>query len=398
MFPEKIAKKLWLSLIILMAVMTVACSDSDDNTEPTTTPTETIDEQIAKMSLRQKVGQMFFVRPEALLTNMGDMQNVTANAVTSLSDGMTSTDMQYPAGGFILYAHNISTPSQVISFTQQLRSLPGTPLLCIDEEGGRVTRIARNKAFDVPKYASMGAIGATGDPLNAQQAGVSIGTYLRFYGFDVNFAPVADVNTNPENVVIGDRAFSDDPAVAASMVDAFLKGLQLCHVEGCLKHFPGHGDTKTDTHYGYAETKKSWQELLNCEMIPFKAGIQAGAQFIMTAHIAAPNVTGNSLPATMSSVILQDKLRGELGFDGIIITDGMEMGAITSQFSTKEAAIGAIKAGVDVILGPHNYKVAFDAVVEAVQNGEISEQRINESVKRILSVKQALKNWPRYTN
>ena len=132
-------------------------------------------------------------------------------------------------------------------------------------------------------------------------------------------------------------------------------------------------------------------------MIPFKAGIKAGAQFIMTAHIATPNVTGNSDPATMSSVILQDKLRGELGFEGIIITDGMEMGAITNQYSNTEATLGAIKAGVDIVLGPHNYKKAFDAVVQAVENGEISEQRIDESVRRILRVKQARSLWPRYT-
>lgn len=391
-------KQLWTALLIMIAVMTVACSDSNNNNEPNPTPTDPVEEQLAQMSLRQKVGQMFVIRPEALLVGMDDLHDVTANAVTSLSDGMVSTNMQYPAGGIILYAHNITTPSQITTLTKQLHSLPGSPLLYIDEEGGRVARIGRNKNFDVPKYASMGAIGATGNPINAQQAGVSIGSYLRFYGFDVDLAPVADVNTNPDNVVIGDRAFSDNPTVAASMVEAFLNGLHSSHVVGCLKHFPGHGDTKTDTHYGYAETLKSWQEMLNCEMIPFKRGIEAGAMFIMTAHIATPNITGNNDPATMSPVILQDKLRGELGFDGIIITDGMEMGAITSQYTNAEATIGAIKAGADIILGPHNYKKAFDAVVQAVQNGEISEERIDQSVRRILRVKQALAIWPRYTN
>jgi beta-N-acetylhexosaminidase len=136
----------------------------------------------------------------------------------------------------------------------------------------------------------------------------------------------------------------------------------------------------------------------DCEMITFKAGIAWGTQLIMTAHIATPNVTGSDIPATMSSVILQDKLRGELGYQNIIITDAMEMGAITSQYTNTEATIGAIKAGVDIILGPHNYKKAFDAVVDAVKNGEISEKRIDESVRRILRVKQARTLWPRYTN
>ena len=386
-------------LIILMVAMMAACSsDNDDNNnEPSPNPTDQVEQQLAQMTLREKVGQMFCIRPEALLVGMDDLHDVTANAVTQLNDGMVSTDRNYPVGGIILYAHNIINPSQITTFTKQLHSLPGDPLLCVDEEGGRVARIGRNKAFDVPHYASMGAIGATGDPTNAQQAGASIGSYLRFYGFDVDLAPVADVNTNPENVVIGDRAFSDNPTVAASMVEAFLNGIHSSHVVGCLKHFPGHGDTKADTHYGYAETQKTWQELLNCEMIPFKAGIKAGAQFIMTAHIATPNITGNNNPATMSSVILQDKLRGELGFEGIIITDGMEMGAITNQYSNTEATLGAIKAGVDIVLGPHNYKKAFDAVVQAVEHGEISEQRIDESVRRILRVKQARSLWPRYT-
>lgn len=397
-FPEITAKKLWLSLIIVVVAMTTACSDSDNNDDPTPTPTDPVEEQLAQMSLRQKVGQMFVIRPEALLVGMDEIHDVTANAVTQLTDGMVTIDRDYPVGGIILYAHNITTPSQITTFTKQLHSLPGDPLLCIDEEGGRVARIGRNKNFNVPKYASMWAIGATGNPLNAQQAGASIGSYLRLYGFDVDLAPVADVNTNPENVVIGDRAFSDDPDVAAGMVEAFLNGIHSSHVSGCLKHFPGHGDTKTDTHYGYAETKKTWQDMLNCEMVPFIAGIKAGAQFIMTAHIAAPNITGNSDPATMSSVILQDKLRKELGFEGIIITDAMEMGAITSQYTNTEATIGAIKAGVDIILGPHNYKKAFDAVVDAVKNGEISEKRIDESVRRILRVKQARALWPRYTN
>lgn len=394
---DKLTKQLWLALFMMMAVLTTACSDSDNNDDPTPTPTDQVEQQLAQMTLREKVGQMFIIRPEALLVGMDDLQDIAANAVTQLNDGMVTTSLKYPAGGIILYAHNILTPAQITTFTKQLHTLQGDPLLCIDEEGGSVARIGRNKNFDVPHYSSMGAVGATGNPLNAQQAGESIGSYLRFYGFDVDFAPVADVNTNPENIVIGNRAFSDDPIVAASMVEAFIKGIHSSHVIGCLKHFPGHGDTKTDSHYGYAETKKTWQEMLNCEMIPFKAGINAGAQFIMTAHIATPNVTGNSNPATMSPVILQDKLRGELGYDGIIITDAMGMGAITNQYSPTEAAVGAIKAGVDIVLGPYNYKKAFDAVVQAVQNGEISEQRINQSVRRILRVKQARSQWPRYT-
>ena len=377
-----------------MATLLAACSD--DKEDPVPVPPDPVEEQLAQMTLREKVGQMFFIRPEALLSDMGDMHDVVAHAVTQLTSDIVATYNEYPAGGIILYAHNILDPDQVTTFTKQLHTLPGDPLLCIDEEGGRVARIGRNAAFNVPHYESMGAVGATGNPDNAQQAGEAIGGYLRYYGFDVDFAPVADVNTNPENVVIGNRAFSDDPEIAAKMVVAFLTGLSNKRVVGCLKHFPGHGDTKADTHYGYAETQKTWDELLNCELVTFKAGIRAGAPLIMTAHIAAPNVTGNSDPATMSSVLLKDKLRGELGFNGIIITDAMDMGAITRQYSNSQATVNAIKAGADILLCPLNYREAFDALVEAVQRGEITESRIDERVRRILRVKYARSAWPRY--
>lgn len=171
------------------------------------------------------------------------------------------------------------------------------------------------------------------------------------------------------------------------MVTNYLQGLKDAGVTGCIKHFPGHGDTKSDTHYGYAQSQKTWKQMLNCEMITFKAGIQWGCQLIMTAHIAAPNVTGSDIPSTMSSIILQDKLRSELGYQNIIITDAMEMGAITQQYNNADAAVGCIQAGVDIVLGPQNFPDAFDAVVKAVKEGKISEERINQSVRRILRLK-----------
>lgn len=162
---------------------------------------------------------------------------------------------------------------------------------------------------------------------------------------------------------------------------------------GCIKHFPGHGDTQADTHYGYAQSLKTWEEMMGCEMITFKAGIQWGAQLIMTAHIATPNVTGSDIPATMSPFILQDKLRGELGYQNIIITDAIEMGAITLQYNNAEAAVGTLKAGTDIVLGPQNFVKAFDAVVKAVEDGTLTEQRIDQSVRRILKLKKQIRNY-----
>ena len=378
-----------------LSVLT-SCSNDDD---PDVTPLDPIEAQLQQMTLREKVGQMFYVRPECLDTTIhfNLLSNVDASAdditkirLQAVNETMRGVNEKYPVGGIILYAHNIEDEAQLTAFIPQIRALKGSPLLCIDEEGGRVARIGRNSNFHVKTYESMGAIGATGDPQNAYECGNTIGTYLHHYGFDIDFAPVADVNTNPENIVIGARAFSDDPEVAAIMVTNYLQGLKDAGVTGCIKHFPGHGDTKADTHYGYANSMKTWSEMLDCEMVTFKAGIAWGCQLIMTAHIAAPNVIGSDIPSTMSSVILQDKLRRELGYQNIIITDAMEMGAITQQYTNAEAAVGCINAGVDIVLGPQLFTEAFDTVVEAVENGTISQQRIDESVRRILKLKQSI--------
>ena len=389
-------KLFWILTVILTSgFLLTSCSDNDDN-EKESYDDDEVEAQLKQMALREKVGQMFYVRPEVLDTTIhyghtggidvtiADLANIKLQAVNAT---MQAVNEKYPVGGIILYAHNIGNEAQLAAFIPQLRALKGSPLLCIDEEGGRVARIGNNPNFNVKKFESMDSIGKTGDPANAYYCGNTIGTYLKKYGFDIDFAPVADVNTNPENIVIGKRAFSDDPSVAAPMVTNYLQGLKDAGITGCIKHFPGHGDTKSDTHYGYAQSLKTWDEMMNCEMITFKAGIEWGCQLIMTAHIATPNVTGTDLPATMSSLILQDKLRGLMGYKNIIITDDMEMGAITQQFTSAEAAVGCILAGADIVLGPQNFIEAFEAVVKAVEKGIITEERINQSVRRILKLK-----------
>jgi beta-N-acetylhexosaminidase len=377
---------LWMiAAILICGLMVTACSNDDSPISPK----DKVEEQLAKMTLREKVGQMFYVRMETLDTTIhwNTYADLQENPLLEVNQTMRDVNERYPVGGLILYAWNIDNESQLSRLISQIRALNGQPLLCIDEEGGRVARIANNPNFNVKKYESMSAIGATGDPNNAYECGNTIGTYLHRYGFDIDFAPVADVNTNPENIIIGPRAFSDDPAVAAPMVTNYLQGLKDAGVTGCIKHFPGHGDTKVDTHFGYASTQKTWAEMLDCEMVTFKAGIAWGCQLVMTAHIGAPKVTGSDVPSTMSPIILQDKLRGELGYQNIIITDGMEMGAITQQYTSAEAAVGSIQAGVDIVLGPKNLVEAFDAVMAAVEKGTITEERINQSVRRILKLK-----------
>ena len=377
--------------ILICGTMITSYSDNIDTT--TTPPTDEIEAQLQQMTLRQKVGQMFYVRPESLDPSIDhETQNIKLLRLQEVNQAMTKLNKDYPVGGIILFAHNIKDEAQLSTFISQIRALNGSPLLCIDEEGGRVAYIANNGNFDVEKFTSMESIGQTGDPTKAYYCGNTIGTYLHKYGFDIDFAPVADVNTNPENRVIKDRAFSDDPYVAAPMVTSYLQGLRDAGVEGCIKHFPGHGDTMADTHHGYAESLKTWEEISNCEMTTFKAGIRSGCRLIMTAHISLPNVKGAEMPATMSSLILQDKLRGELGYQNIIVTDALKMQAITKHYGSEEAAIKGIQAGLDIMLIPLHFTKAFDAVVNAVNTGVISEERIDQSVRRILKLKKALRN------
>ncbi|MBR7030183.1 MAG: glycoside hydrolase [Prevotella sp.] len=380
---------LWIAAILISCSASLFTSCSNDDNPISPTPGDTVEEQLQKMTLREKIGQMFFVRPECLDTTIHwkEYADLMPLELQEVNNCMKGVNEKYPVGGIILYAWNIKDETQLGQFLPQLKALNGKPLMCIDEEGGRVARIANNENFHVKKYESMGAIGATGDPANAYECGNTIGTYLKYYGFDIDFAPVADVNTNPENIIIGPRAFSDDPAVAAPMVTNYLQGLKDAGIIGCIKHFPGHGDVKNDTHYGYAQTQKTWAEMLDCEIITFRAGIQWGCQLIMTAHISAPNVIGKDIPSTMSSVILQDKLRRELGYQNIIVTDAMDMGAITQQYTIEEAAVGCIKAGADIVLCPKDLVKAFDAVIAAVENGAITEERINQSARRILRLK-----------
>ena len=360
------------TILTSCGLMMLSSCSNEDNTD--TPPTDEVESQLQRMTLREKVGQMFYVRPECLDTTIHfnrsggidqSVDDLTKIKLQAVNEMMRKVNEKYPVGGIILYAHNIEDEAQLARFIPEIRALKGSPLLCIDEEGGRVARIGRNSNFKVKTYESMGAIG--------------------------DFAPVADVNTNPENIVIGARAFSDKPEIAAPMVTNYLQGLKDAGITGCIKHFPGHGDTKADTHFGYASSQKTWEEMLSCEMVTFKAGIQWGCQLIMTAHISAPNVTGSDIPSTMSPIILQDKLRRELGYQNLIIADAMEMGAITQQYTNGEAAVGCIKAGVDIVLGPQVFTEAFDAVIKAVEVGEVTEQRIDESVRRILKLKQSIR-------
>ncbi len=381
-------------LFILLCIVLAGCKentqeDTEEIKEEEIKETDEIQLLIDSMSLEEKVGQLFIIRPDALTTSISleEVDNVNADGIKKVTDEMRYLYTCYPVGGFALFNKNLKDEEQLIRLTSDLKEMGAgrtEPLICIDEEGGRVARIANNGAFGVEVFEEMEDIT---DADRARYLGKTIGDYLEKYGIDQDFAPVADVNTNPNNKVIGNRAFGSDPSIAKEMVRSVIEGMHESSTLTCIKHFPGHGDTSTDTHTGYAETLKSWDELLNCEMIPFIEGIKAGTDMVMIAHIAAPNITGTDEPATVSYEIITEKLRNELGYDGVVITDSCAMGAITKYYTSAEVSVKAIQAGVDIILMPEDYFSAFEGVKAAVLNGTISYERLNESVYRILKLK-----------
>jgi len=351
---------------------------------------DSIDAILRKMTLREKVGQLFIIRPDALdvFQTPAQVNNSSAAGVTALSEAMAEQLKDHPVGGIAMFGKNITDPEQLAGFIETLQTTSDIPLfLAVDEEGGPVARLANHAAFDLPRYKSAAAVGASGDPSDALAMGAVIGAYLRKYGFNMDFAPVADVNTNPDNPVIGNRAFSSDAKTAAEMASAMADGLKQQGIVPVFKHFPGHGDTAEDSHSGIAVSHKTKEEMESCEWLPYQS--LTGEDCVMVGHIAAPEVTGNLTPASMSPQIVNDILRQQLGFEGLVMTDSLAMGAITEEYDSGEAAIKAIEAGCDVLLGPENFQEAFEALVEAVKSGTISEGRIDESVHRILLFKKA---------
>ena len=335
---------------------------------------------LAEMTLDEKIGQLFIVNPEQI-----DGYDET---VTMYDDTMKDILAKYPVGGVIQMTANVIDPEQITELNSKLQETSKYGLIiAVDEEGGSVARIGLNDSFDVPRYNSMYEIGSTGDTGKAKEVGQTIGGYIKKYGFNVDFAPDADVFTNPENTVIGYRAFSSDPQVASDMVSACIEGFHESGAGCCIKHFPGHGDTYEDTHTGGAVVNKSWDELLNCELMPFINNLDK-TDMVMISHITLPNVTDDGLPASLSKQLITDKLKTELGYKGIIITDSLSMGAVTDGSTPAQAAVKAFTAGADILLMPGNLGEAFDGIKQALDSGEITEERLDESVLKILELKE----------
>jgi beta-N-acetylhexosaminidase len=337
--------------------------------------TEISEMDVSSLSLEAKVGQLF----------------VAGFDGTRATGDITELITEHHLGSVIYFSRNVESPSQLRRLSAELRECvpDDMPPLCIaiDQEGGRVARIS----WETELPSAM-TIGAADDAALATSAGRAVGHELRTLGIDLNLAPVLDVNNNPDNPVIGVRSFGEQPAAVARLGTGFVAGLQKAGVMACGKHFPGHGDTTVDSHLDLPSIEHDRDRLDRVELRPFRAAIDTGIASLMTAHVAFPATDETERPATLSERVITDLLREELGFDGLVISDCMEMDAISERIGTSEGAVQAIRAGCDLIIVSHTpaqQRAAIDSVVEAVKSDRISEERVNASVRRVLRAKYA---------
>ncbi|MFI9059189.1 glycoside hydrolase family 3 protein [Streptomyces anulatus] len=349
---------------------------------------------IAGMSLEEKVGQLFVMRVYGHSATDPDQADIDANLKEIGVRTAAELISTYHVGGIIYFtwAHNTRDPHQIADLSNGLQraALAGRsrlPLLVsTDQEHGIVCRVGEPATL-LPGAMALGAGGSRSD---TRRAAWIAGAELAALGVNQNYAPDADVNVNPANPVIGVRSFGSDPASVAALVAEQVKGYQGAGIASTAKHFPGHGDTSTDSHTGLPvinHTRAQWEEL---DAPPFRAAIRARIDSIMTAHIVVPALDPSEDPATLSRPILTGILREELGYDGVVVTDSLGMEGVRTKYGDDRVPVLALLAGVDQLLNPPNLSVAWNAVLEAVRGGEISEARVDESILRILRLKSRL--------
>ncbi len=407
LFMKKSFRILAVMIALTMFVSAFPVQNIRAQSETGTEESIDIDKQvngiIANMTIEQKLAQMMIIAIR--------YEPDTSKGITKLTKAYKKLLKKYDFGGLLMYANNMTDINQTVTMIREaqsasMKSANGIPMfICVDQEGGLVNRVS----FGTTGSGNM-ALAATGDTSNTEEIAGILGEEISALGFNMDFAPVSDVNNNPDNPVIGTRSFSDDPNTVAENVVAFIDGLNKYNISTSVKHFPGHGNVGEDSHTKLPLSELTLDELKECELIPFEAGIEAGADMIMTAHIQYPNIDDTTyiskddgkevyLPATLSKKIMTGLLRDEMGFDGIIISDSMQMDAIATHFDETDAAVLAINAGVDLLIRPsdvyqddeintfpdvNKYMKKLAARVKA---GDITEERLDESVGRILRLK-----------
>lgn len=328
-----------------------------------------VDKLLKKMSLDEKIGQMLVI-----YYSSANYDNLLNNTIVNIGPG-----------GFILFKENIKNYDQLTNFISSMQKNSEIPMLIsIDQEGGIVQRLGSiNENISI--IPAMANLGAMQDETLAYEVGKVIGNELNVFGINMNYAPVIDIDSNPNNTVIGNRAFGDNAELVSKMGIATANGLKDSNVIPVYKHFPGHGDTAEDSHYTLPVLNKTKEELYQLELKPFINAINNGAEVIMIGHIAVPKLTGDNTPASLSKIVINDLLKDELGFKGVVITDALNMGAL--EYDNDEIIIKAINAGVDMLLMPGPSKTTLSIIKSAIANKKITEQQINNSVRKILLLK-----------
>ena len=368
-------KNVILCLLSVLVVITSCFTNVKNNVKEITAISKKdlwVEEQLKNMSLDEKIGQMLIVADSTLTADEKLLENLK----------------QVKPGGFILFSDNFESYKQTIKLIEDISSTNEIPLfISIDQEGGRVQRLKELNDALVTEIPAMYQLGLTEDQDLAYEVGKVVGEELRTLNINMDFAPVLDIYSNPQNSIIGDRAFGTTAKLVTDMALSFSRGLESTGVIAVYKHFPGHGDTTEDSHKTLPIINKSKDELLDLELIPFINAIENGADVIMVGHLAVPQITGNNTPASLSKKIINDLLREELGFNGLVITDALNMDALTEEYTEEEIYINAINAGVDILLMPDFDFDTIKMISDAVTEGIIMEEEIEDSAEKILALK-----------
>lgn len=360
--------------IIFLSVFILLCGCDKKNNDNIVKDNlnERINYMLENMTLDEKIGQMmivFYTAPE-------------------VDDTLREVLYTVKPGGFILFKENITTYYNTLKLIKEIKNTADIPMfISIDQEGGNVQRLLSLQDKTVSNIPYMYDVGITNDEKLAKDVGKVIAEELRVFGINMDFAPSLDIFSNPQNTVIGKRSFGNNSEIVTKMGLALATGLSENGIIPVYKHFPGHGNTSTDSHDELPIVNKTKEELYNLELIPFMKAIENGAQIIMIGHLAIPNITGNNLPASISKSFITDFLRNELKYNDLIVTDALNMKALTNYYTQEEIYIKAVEAGVDILLMPSSSKECLEIIKKAVLTGRITEERIDASVKKILKLK-----------
>ena len=369
-----------IAFLLLVLLLVPGCTKEEKKIEKVD-----VDKMLENMSLEEKIGQMLMI-----FYRSGEFDTTLENSLRTVKPG-----------GMIFFSENFTSYKKSIDLIKKVKETSDIPMfISIDQEGGKVQRIKELTDKEVSIIPSMYDVGLKDDLELTTKVGKVIGEELRVFGINMDFAPVMDVYENEENTVIGKRSFGTDAKTVSKQALALGKGLKESGIIPVYKHFPGHGNTSTDSHVDLPIVTKTKEELKELDLIPFIDAIKNNEDVIMIGHLAVPSITGDDTPASLSRTIITDLLKEELGFKGLVITDALNMGALTNNYTQDEVYVKAINAGVDILLMPNGSKNALDSIKESVKKGLISEETINNSVKKILTLKYSkiADNYNEYLN